>query len=226
MDNHIVFAEKLEIGYDRRVIVPEINFSIAPGKTLALTGINGSGKTTLLKTIAGLLPRVSGNLFVFGDAPGKSPKRIAYLSQANPTSFLLPLRVIDVVRMSRFSTRGLLGALTGEDEKLVRDSMQLMNIESLADKPLNALSGGQRQRVYLSYVLCRNADLVLLDEPTSNLDVPGVNIYKQAIALMLSRGAAVIVATHNIKEAATSDMAMLLAQRVVVYGSGDSVLTP
>ena len=80
--------------------------------------------------------------------------------------------------------------------------------------------------MFLAYILARNADLVLLDEPTSNLDVPGTEDYKSAVARMTSRGASVIIATHNIKEAASCDLAMLLAQRVVVCGPGDTVLTP
>jgi ABC-type Mn2+/Zn2+ transport system ATPase subunit len=226
MDNPIVVSENLAIGYNGQVVVPEISLSVMAGKTLALTGSNGSGKTTLLKTIAGLLPQITGTISVLGKAPGKTPARLAYLSQVNPTSFLLPLRVIDFVRMSRFSERGLLGRMTADDERLAQESIELMNIGTIAEKSLNALSGGQRQRAYLAYVLARHADVVLLDEPTSNLDVPGMEIYKQAISKMLAYGASIIVATHNIKEAATCDQAMLLAQRVVVYGPGSVVLTP
>jgi ABC-type Mn2+/Zn2+ transport system ATPase subunit len=101
-----------------------------------------------------------------------------------------------------------------------------MGILQLAEKPLNALSGGQRQRVFLAYILARQADLILLDEPTSNLDVPGMAIYNRLITQLLGQGAALVIATHNIKEAACCDYAMLLAQRVVVYGPGATVLTP
>ncbi len=226
MSGDILYAEWASVGYEGNVIVPDVSVSLPAGKSLALTGINGSGKTTLLKTIAGLIPLVSGKLAVFGEAPVKARPRIAYLGQSNPASFLLPLRAIDVVRMSRFADAGLLRRLTKEDERTVRESMEFMGIEKAALDPLNTLSGGQRQRVFLAYVLARKAGLVLLDEPTSGLDIPGTELYKKAVARMLAGGASVVIATHNIKEAAGCDQAILLAQRVVVYGPGRSVLTP
>jgi ABC-type Mn2+/Zn2+ transport system ATPase subunit len=226
MDNIVFQTDALSVGYAREVVVPGISISLSAGKVLALTGVNGSGKTTMLKTIAGLLPAISGKISVFGEAPGRNPARIAYLSQSSQASFLLPLRTIDLVRMSRFPARGLLGKITSDDEKLVRESMQFMGVGDLAEKPMSALSGGQRQRVFLSYVLARNADLVLLDEPTSNLDVVGIELYKDAVEKMKRGGASVILATHNIKEAASCDLAMLLARRVVASGPGSIVLTP
>lgn len=221
-----ITTQDLEIGYDHQIVVPDINLTLEPGKTLALVGVNGSGKSTLLKTLAGLLPPISGNILVFGQEPGKTPSRVAYLSQFNQTSLLLPLRTIDVVRMGRFPALGLLGRITREDEKLIQESMDFMGILHLADKPLNSLSGGQRQRVFLANILAHRADLILLDEPSSNLDVPGVELYKKAVDRSLERGASLVIATHNIKEAGLCDQAMLLAQRVVAYGPGSSVLTP
>lgn len=226
MNESFITARDLTIGYGRQVIISGINFTLEPGKTLALVGVNGSGKSTLLKTIAGLLPKIEGNITVFGREPGKTPVRIAYLSQFNPAGFLLPLRAIDVVRMGRFSALGLLGRMKKEDEDIVRNSMDFMGVPHLADKALSTLSGGQRQRVFLAHVLARQADLFLLDKPASGLDVPGNELYKKAVAAILKRGASLVIATHNIKEASICDQAMLLAQRVVTYGPGNSVLTP
>ncbi len=226
MKTPYIIAKGLSIGYDRHIIVPDITMTLEPGKTLALVGVNGSGKSTFLKTMAGLLPPINGSLQVLGREPGKFPSRMAYLSQFNPTSFLLPLRTIDVVRMGRFPSLGLLRRLTGDDENLIRESMDYMGVLNLSDKPLNSLSGGQRQRIFLAHILAHNADLILLDEPTSNLDVPGIELYKKSIDRLLDRGVSLVIATHNIKEAGLCDQAMLLAQRVVAYGPGSSVLTP
>lgn len=219
-------AQDLTIGYGRQTVVADIHIQLEAGKTLALVGVNGSGKSTLLKTMAGLLPMISGKLTLFGQVPGKTPARLAYLNQFNSNSFLLPLRAVDVVRMGRFPAHGLLGRMTRQDEKFVTDAMDFMGVLPFAEKALSSLSGGQRQRVYLAQVLAHQADLILMDEPTSNLDVAGIELYQKAKDILLERGASVVIATHNIKEAGRCDQAMLLAQRVVAYGSGSSVLTP
>jgi ABC-type Mn2+/Zn2+ transport system ATPase subunit len=226
MSEPILAARDLSIGYDGRVVVPEINLALEAGQVLSLAGTNGSGKSTLLKTIVGLLPPLSGSLSVFGLEPRGAAARVAYLSQFNSSDLLLPLRARDVVRMSRFTRVGLVRRLSRVDDDAVLRAMEAMEIANLAEKPLASLSGGQRQRVFLSYILAREAELVILDEPTSGLDVAGAELYKKAVARMIGRGAAVVIATHNVREAASSDRAMLLAQRVVAYGPGSAVLTP
>src|ERR1044071_4885470 len=96
--NPTVIANHLDIGYQNERIVPDINFTVEKGQSLALVGVNGSGKSTLLKTIVGLLPPLKGDLRVLGNPPGQSSRQIAYLSQAHKSGFILPLRALDVVR--------------------------------------------------------------------------------------------------------------------------------
>jgi ABC-type Mn2+/Zn2+ transport system ATPase subunit len=194
--------------------------------TLALVGINGSGKSTLLKTIAGLLPPVAGSMSVFGERPGRFPTRVAYLGQFHPSEMILPLRVIDVVRMARFSSLGLLRWAGSADERRVRAAMEVMGVEALEDAPLKALSGGQRQRVFLAQALARDAELLLLDEPQTNLDAAGREVYKRVVREATQKGQTLVICTHDIAEASDSDRAMLLARRVVAYGAGCAVLTP
>ena len=227
MPENVISAGGLTVGYDRSPVVPDISFRLTAGKGVALIGTNGSGKSTLLKTIAGLLAPISGAIQVFGQAPGKQPEKVAYLGQFHSSGFVLPLRVVDVVRMGRFPHHGLLGRLTGDDETLVAEAMKTMGIEKLADAPLRSLSGGQQQRVYLAQVLAHRADLLLLDEPTSGLDAAGRELYLRAIRDELCRGAAVVIATHDIhEEASMCHQVMLLAHRVVALGTPNEVITP
>jgi ABC-type Mn2+/Zn2+ transport system ATPase subunit len=218
-------ASDLTVGYGGEAIVKGINFVLPQGQAMALIGTNGSGKTTLLKTTVGLLPSLSGELTVFGDRPGGSARRIAYLGQFHSGGFILPLRAVDVVRMGRFPLRGLLGGMGAEDNRLVLSAMRSMGIEKLADIPLRSLSGGQQQRVYLAQVLAHHADLLVMDEPTSGLDAGGRELYLQAVHEELCRGASVLVATHDIQEEATlCQQVMLLARRVVAFGPPQQVL--
>jgi ABC-type Mn2+/Zn2+ transport system ATPase subunit len=216
----------LDIGYQGVVVVDNINFNLSCGQSLALVGINGSGKTTLLKTIVGLLPPIRGEINVLGSPPGKSPRRLAYLSQFHASGFILPLQAIDVVRMGRFTEKGLLGRMTRQDDEIVMDSMRRMGIETLKHAPLRLLSGGQQQRVYIAQALARQADLLILDEPTANLDAGGREIFNRVLQEELERGSMAVIATHDIQQAADCSQAMLLARQVVAFGPGREILTP
>ncbi len=221
-----VIARNLDIGYQGQVIVPQVNFELTCGNSLALVGINGSGKTTLLKTIVGLLPPIRGEIIVLGNPPGKNPHQLAYLSQFHDSGFILPLRVKDVVQMGRFTEKGLFGRMTSQDEEIINASMQRMGIAEMRDAPLRMLSGGQQQRVYMAQVLARQADLIVLDEPTSSLDAAGREIFSTILAEEQQRGAMLVVATHDIQLASECNQAMLLAHEVVAVGPGDEILTP
>ncbi len=222
-----VLARDLDIGYAGESIVAGVSFELGRGQATALIGTNGSGKSTLLKTVVGLISPLGGQLSVFGMRPGANPRRIAYLGQFHASGFVLPLRVIDVVRMGRFPLRGLWQRMDREDDEIVVLALKAMGIEKLADSPLRSLSGGQQQRTYLAQVLAHRADLLVLDEPTSGLDAGGRDLYLQAVNDELCRGAGVLVATHDIhEEAALCHQVMLLARRVVALGPPQEVLTP
>jgi len=214
------------IGYEGHSIISDLNLTFAEGASLALVGGNGSGKSTFLKTIAGLLPVICGDVRVLDDKPGKQTQRMAYHGQFHPHSFLLPLRSIDVVRMARFTHCGLLRRFTAEDENIVRESLEFMGAWDFASEPINMLSGGQRQRIFLAHTIARKADLILLDEPTAGLDVPGLGLYEQLICKFKKEGKTIVVATHSIKEASHCDQVLLLASRVVAFGPPTQVMTP
>jgi ABC-type Mn2+/Zn2+ transport system ATPase subunit len=169
---------------------------------------------------------VAGSLVVLDARPGGAPRRLAYLGQFHASGFILPLRAVEVVRMARYPERGLLGRLRSEDHDLVAWAMEAMGIAALAKAPLRSLSGCQQQRVYLAQALARRADLIVLDEPTAGLDAGGRELYLQAFAGELARGASIVNATHDIGEAIEYDQVMLLARRVVALGPGAEVLTP
>jgi ABC-type Mn2+/Zn2+ transport system ATPase subunit len=225
-DSLYISAIRLNIGYAKEVIVPDISFDLGQGQAFALIGTNGSGKSTLLKTIVGLLPPMGGQLSIFGEIPGSNHQRIAYLGQFHASGFVLPIRVIDVVRMGRFPMLGMLKKMTPKDNEIVSSALRIMGIEKLEDAPLRSLSGGQQQRTYLAQVLAHQADLLVLDEPTSGLDAGGRERYLSAMDDELHRGASVIVATHDIQdEAAICQQVMLLARKVVAVGAPQKVLT-
>lgn len=220
-----VRARGLAVGYQGRAVVSGIDLDLPPGRSLALVGTNGSGKSTLLKTLVGLLGVVAGSLEVLDAPPGSTPKRIAYLGQSHVTGGLLPLQARDVVLMGRYPRRGLLGRITHADRDAVAASLERVGMSGHATRPLRALSGGQQQRVYLAQVLAREADLIVLDEPTAGLDATSTARYQQVVREELARGAAVVTATHDIGDALRFHQAVLLAGRVVAAGQPAEVLS-
>jgi ABC-type Mn2+/Zn2+ transport system ATPase subunit len=210
----------LHTGYEKANVLPAVDLELFPGQSLALVGGNGSGKTTLLRTIAGLMPAISGRLEVLGTTPQKAVRRLAWLGQFTATNPLLPLRGRDVVRMAFYGERGLWRRITAADEKVVDAALETFGATEFGTQPISDLSGGQRQRIYLSYVVARRAELVLLDEPLSNLDAGGMQVFYHAVAALSRQGATVITATHNLEDAADCDFALVLGEDETRFGPG------
>jgi ABC-type Mn2+/Zn2+ transport system ATPase subunit len=189
-----------------------------PGELLVLIGTNGSGKSTLLKTLAGLIHPVHGDLHVLGQHAGQLPTRVAYLPQHPVSSHTLPLQVRDVVTMGRFAHLGLFKRTSSSDRAIVSSAMQRTGIDAQASKPIRDLSGGQQQRTHLAQVLAREAEILLLDEPTAGLDINGRKLVAELIAAERARGVTVVMATHELADAEQATAVMLLAQRVVSMG--------
>jgi ABC-type Mn2+/Zn2+ transport system ATPase subunit len=195
-----------------------------PGELLVLIGTNGSGKSTLLKTLAGLIHPVHGDLHVLGQHAGQLPTRVAYLPQHPVSSHTLPLQVRDVVTMGRFAHLGLFKRTSSSDRDIVSSAMQRAGIDAQANKPIRDLSGGQQQRTHLAQVLAREAEILLLDEPTAGLDINGRKLVAELIAAERTRGVTVVMATHELADAEQATAVMLLAQRVVSMGPPQEAL--
>lgn len=221
----LVMLSDVSVGYDAHRVVEAVSLTMAPGDLLVLMGTNGSGKSTLLKTLAGLLPPMSGTVEVLGSSAGKRPAEVAYLPQHPGALDTLPLRVRDVVAMGRFATRGLVRRFRDDDRRVIAEAMVRTGTQALADRALRELSGGQQQRTHLAQVLARQAAVLLLDEPTAGLDANGRRAVTEAIDEERSRGAAVVMATHDLADAEHADEVILLAHGIVAQGRPGDVLT-
>ena len=219
-----ISADHLCVGYGKHPVVSGVNLELQPGSLLVLIGTNGSGKSTLLKTLAGLITPVHGDLHVLGEHAGKLPTRVAYLPQHPVSSHTLPLRVKDVVAMGRFAHLGLLKRASSVDREIVITSMRRTGIHEHSEEPIRDLSGGQQQRTHLAQVLARQAEILLLDEPTAGLDINGRTAVADLIASERARGVTVVMATHELADAEQATSVMLLAQRVVAMGTPQEAL--
>jgi ABC-type Mn2+/Zn2+ transport system ATPase subunit len=224
MNTATISADHLCVGYGKHPVVEGVMLDMHPGELLVLIGTNGSGKSTLLKTLAGLIHPVHGDLHVLGQHAGQLPTRVAYLPQHPVSSHTLPLQVRDVVTMGRFAHLGLFKRTSSSDRTIVSSAMRRTGIDEQANKPIRDLSGGQQQRTHLAQVLAREAEILLLDEPTAGLDINGRKLVAELIAAERARGVTVVMATHELADAEQATSVMLLAQRVVSMGPPQEAL--
>jgi manganese transport system ATP-binding protein len=215
----------VRLGYGGRDVLVADHLVVPPGTVAALIGPNGAGKSTLLHALAGIRsPRV-GEILVNGRPVAEASQSIAYVLQSTHVSSTLPLSVREVVTMGRYAGRGLFGRLGRSDRAAVDTALERLDIIDLARRQLGALSGGQRQRVFVAQGLAQEADLLLLDEPVTGLDLVTQDRILDVVAEERAAGRAVILSTHDLAEASRADQLVLLAGRIIATGSPAQVLT-
>ena len=220
----------LNFAYQETKVLNNINFSISPSEFVGIIGPNGTGKSTLLKTILGFLQvskdSVQLNSKPIADYPKKElGKSIAYVPQETEFSFSFTAR--EIVKMGRYPYSKGIAFFSGEDEKIVNESMQQMEITEFAKRSFNELSGGEKQRVVIASALAQQPKILLLDEPTSALDLHHqIDIYKILKTLQKETNLTTIVVTHDINLAAQYCERILLMNKgeIVKDGKPDEVL--
>lgn len=222
-DGAAVIGRNLVLAWDGATALAASDFHIPAGSRTALIGPNGSGKSTLLHAIAGLLDPVSGSLSV--NVAGARHRAIAYVLQATTVNDTMPVTVRETVLMGRFAHLGMFTPARRDDRQRCRHAMERLRIDDLRDRHLDELSGGQRQRVFIAQGLVQEADILLLDEPITGLDLVSKDIIDEVLQEERERGTTVVVSTHDLPEAAEADHVLLLGGRVVASGPPAEVLT-
>ncbi|SFA76792.1 zinc transport system ATP-binding protein [Acetitomaculum ruminis DSM 5522] len=189
-------ASKLNVGYDKKVIVHDLDFCVNEGDYLCILGSNGAGKSTLMKTIAGLIPKVSGQLDI-----NNFVKRVGYLPQQSIVQKDFPASVYEVVISGCISGLGLRPFFNKKEKETAYMNMKRTGIYELKNKCYRNLSGGQQQRVLLARALCSASGLLMLDEPVNGLDPKAAKDMYELIAGLNKEGVAIIMVSHDVKSA-------------------------
>ena len=225
-------AQGLSCGYERRPIIEGMDIAIPDGKVSVIIGANGCGKSTLLKTLARLIRPTAGQVLVDGAAIQSIPtKKLAQRLGLLPQSSLVPdgIRVCELVARGRFPYQQFMRGLQQSDYEAVAQAMELMGVAELRDRPVDALSGGQRQRVWIAMALAQQTDVLLLDEPTTYLDIAyQVEILDLVRELNRTRGTTVAMVLHDINLSAryADHMFALKSGALVAQGAPREVVTP
>lgn len=171
-DASAILVESLWFSYNGHPVLEDVNLSIPQGDFVSFVGPNGGGKTTLLKLILGLLRPSRGHVQVFGIAPEQARPRIGYMPQHPDLDPQFPATVLDVALMGRLGHgRRRFGPYSKEDKEAVARALDQVGLHNVRKQPFSSLSGGQRQRLLIARALACDPELLLLDEPTANLDM-------------------------------------------------------
>lgn len=212
--------------YEGVTALDNITFDLAQGDQVAVVGPNGAGKSTLFNLIAGTLAPGQGTVNIYGSG-AQGHRCVGYVPQRNRIDWRFPVTVADVVMMGRVGMIGLLRWPRRQDRDIVAQALDRVKLSGLARRQIGELSGGQQQRVFLARALAQEANLLLLDEPLTGLDLPSQETILELLAQLRQQGVTVLVATHDLHQAATHfAKIMLLNRRLIGLGTPQQVLTP
>jgi manganese/iron transport system ATP-binding protein len=202
-----------------------ISFAVDRGLRVAIVGPNGAGKSTLFKLIIGQLRPAQGQVHIFGHGP-EDHICIAYVPQRSQIDWTFPVTVSDVVMMGRVGKIGFFRWPGRRDREIVAQSLARVQAGHLAHKQIGELSGGQQQRIFIARALAQEAELLLLDEPLTGLDMPSQEAIFDILDNVRADGVTVLLATHDLSLAAEQfDQILLLNQKIIAYDVPTAVLT-
>ena len=218
-------ARNLSAGYPGRPVLAGVSLAARPGRVLALLGPNGCGKSTLLRTMAGLLPPLGGEVLLDGRrdySPRQAAQRVAYLPQSRTAPNITVRRLVLHGRFPYLSYPRRYGR---EDYAAVDRALAAADALDLADRPLPELSGGQRQKAYLAMALAQETEAILMDEPTTFLDIRHQLEVLALVRRLAEEGRGVVLALHDLCLALTAadDVAVLGEGRLLALGGPEAV---
>ncbi len=221
-----VRLDGVTVRYGPILALDDADLAVEAGSVVAVIGPNGSGKSTLLSTISGLVQPTRGQVRVHGRPPRHGLRGIAHVLQTTAANESVPLTVRETVRMGCYARCGPFRPLSRADRAAIDEAIARMRLGDLVHRQLHELSGGQRQRVFVAQGLAQRAEVLLLDEPISGLDLVTQEAITEVVQAERAAGRTVVLTTHDVGTAHLADHVVLVATRVVADGTPTEVLTP
>ena len=197
MSEPVVALEDVSFGYDEQPVLEDVSLEVHRGDFACIIGPNAGGKSTLLKLMLGLLAPQRGRVRLFGQPPAVTRHRVGYLPQRSDLDPQFPVTVLDVVLMGRLGSGRRLGPYQAADKAVARAALRDVGLDGLGRRPFGALSGGQRQRVLIARALAAEPELLMLDEPASNLDIAAERALYELLR-QLNERLTIVMVSHNV----------------------------
>ena len=212
--NKIIEFCQTSFSYRGLPVLQDVNLSIEPGEFIGIFGPNGGGKTTLLRLLLGFITPDSGSLRVFGERPEKVRHRIGYVPQIHRTDPDFPISVSELIALGRLARKPFFGGFTQNDWHECERWIERLGLMDHKDKAYGELSGGLAQRALLARALISDPDLILLDEPTANIDSASLTIFLQTLDDLKGRKTILLV-THDLKAVVQRVSRLLCVQSTI-----------
>ena len=223
----LVEINRLSCGYEKQRVLHQVNLQIMRGDFVGLLGPSGSGKTTLLRSMLGVVDIYAGEVLVDGVSTSRKRPRIGYVPQLETIDWNFPVTVREVVMMGRTMENRFFPWYRREEKELADRMMEQLGILHLAGRHIRELSGGQQQRAFLARALVSSPSLLLLDEPTSGVDVKTRDDVMHLLHDLNHEGVTIVITTHEINAVAVHlPWLVCLAGRVLAEGPPSEVITP
>lgn len=211
----------LRFSYGERPVLRDVSFTAEPGELIALLGPNGAGKSTLMRCMLGFLKNYTGQIRIDGQeicqlSRGALSKKVAYIPQSAPAVF--NYSVLDTVLMGATNSIGMIGSPGAEHERRAMETLESLGVAHLAKRGCEELSGGERQLVLLARALIQDAGVLVMDEPTANLDYGNQNRVMERVSELAGHGYTILFSTHD------PNQALLYASRALTLWDG-AILT-
>lgn len=220
MSTPAVSFDRVSFRYGSTLVLEDVTFDVEPGASTCVIGPNGGGKTTLLRLALGLLEPQRGKIKIFGESPEDGSRRIGYVPQALRFDPMFPVNALDIVLMGRVD-KVRFGFYSKDCKDAARAALAEVGLEREAATPFSDLSGGQRQRVLIARALATGADLLLLDEPTANVDLTVEAQFLDSLDRLREK-AAILLVTHDIDLISRlGDSVLCVNHRVHRHSVGD-----
>jgi manganese/zinc/iron transport system ATP- binding protein len=216
----------MTVAYHRRPVIWDVDYDAPAGKLIAIVGPNGAGKSTLIKAALDLVPKVSGEVRIFGRPYDEQRLRVAYVPQRTSVDWDFPVSAQDVVAMGLYRKIGWFRPVTRGWRKAAREALDRVGLGDYARRQISQLSGGQQQRVFLARALVQEADLYLMDEPFAGVDAATERAILKVLRNLRTTGKTALVVHHDLQTVADYfDDVLLLNMRLVASGPVREVFT-
>ncbi len=224
---NLITASDLAAGYRDKTVWRDANFSFGRGEFIAVIGPNGAGKTTLFRILLGLQPALRGSIEMFGQPPRRGNPRIGYVPQRHIVDSDTNVECLELVRLGLSGTKWGLNPFSHKERDAAMAALESVGATELSHRPLGVLSGGELQRVFLAEALVSNPDILLLDEPLSNLDLRRETDLLHLINdVVRTRGVTALLIAHNINPLLPHlDRVVYVANGKVATGKPSEILT-
>ncbi|MBP1996910.1 metal ABC transporter ATP-binding protein [Paenibacillus eucommiae] len=216
----------MSVAYQKKPVLRQVSFEVPEGKLIGIIGPNGAGKSTLIKAALGLIPRISGDVAIYGRPYKEQRKLVGYVPQRESVDWDFPTNALDVVMMGRYGHLGWFKRPGAKEKKIAMECLAKVGMADFATRQISQLSGGQQQRIFLARALAQDASLYVMDEPFAGVDAATEKAIITLLNELKKQGKTVLVVHHDLATVKEYfDWVLLLNVQIVAFGPTEEVFT-